>query len=108
MRPDEPRLEEVSGSEPPVEGHAWCPRCDRSTGYTLAKVEFLGNPVTASFFCAECGGRIYPGAVDKETARRKQSEGRWLRAGAAGSLLLMLLLPLILAGAVLYLLWRIL
>ena len=108
MKSDGIHQEEISGSQPPLEGRAWCPRCDRTTGYTLSKVEFLGNPVKASFFCADCGRRMYPGASDRNTARRKQSEGRWLRVGAAGSFLLILLLPLILAAAVLYFLWRIL
>jgi len=90
----------------PVEGRAWCPRCDRQAGFTLTKVEFLGNPVKASFFCADCGGRMHPEAQDRISALRMQSEGRRLRLAAAGSLLLILLLPLLLASVAIYLLWR--
>ena len=96
--------ESVSGC--PLEGKAWCPRCDRQTGYTLSKVEFLGNPVKTSFFCAECGGRMHPEAQDRVSALRRQSEGRRLRLAAAGSLLLILLLPVFLASVAIYLLWR--
>jgi hypothetical protein len=97
-----------SGAGFPLEGRAWCPRCDRTTGYTLSKVEFLGNPVKASHFCAQCGGRMHPEARDRISALRMQSEETRLRLAAAGSLLLILLLPLLLASAAIYLVWRIL
>jgi hypothetical protein len=90
------------------EGKAWCLRCGDERGYVLSKVEFLGNPVKASFFCAECGARVSPEAADRPAALKMRSEGRWLRFGAAGSFLLILLFPPLFVVLALYLLWKIL
>jgi hypothetical protein len=72
----------------------------------MEKVEFLGNPVRISHFCADCGTRLHPEALDRDSALRRLSEGRKLRAGVAISFFLILLLPLLLAGTVLYLVWK--
>jgi len=93
-------------AEEPVEGQAWCLRCDRITGYLLRKVEFLGNPVRASFFCTVCGERIAPESQDRNGALRRRAEARWLRTGAALSFLCMLLLPFLLVLVLVALLWR--
>jgi len=90
------------------EGRAWCLRCGGERGYVLSKIEFLGNPVRASFFCAECGARMSPEASGRQAALRMRSEGRWLRFGAAGSLVAILLLPPLFVVIALYLLWKIL
>ncbi len=92
--------------DPESDGAAWCSHCERRTGYRSARVEFLGNPVVVSCFCVECGERTYPQATDLKSARRLRSKGRWRRIGAASSIALILLLPLVAAGGVLYLLWR--
>ncbi len=102
--PDADRIDEESA----IEGEAWCPRCDRLTGYSLTKVEFLGNPVKTSFFCVGCGTRMHPEARDRTGALRLQAGARWLRLGAAGSFVLMLLLPVLLIAIALYFLWRLL
>lgn len=94
--------------EVPLEGRAWCPRCDRLTGHTLSKIEFLGNPVKITFFCIECGGRVASQAADRATARRLAASARWLRLGVAGSFLLMLALPVLLLALVVFLVWRLL
>ena len=89
-----------------VEGNAWCVRCDRETGYSLRKIEFLGNPVKASFFCTECGGRMHPEGNDRSSALRLHVSARRLRLAAAGSFILILLFPLMLLTLVIYFLWR--
>src|SRR5262249_18562239 len=108
MNPKRYPLESGADANPGLEGAAWCSRCGSETGYRSERVEFLGNPVMVSCFCVECGERIYPEAADLKSARRLRSEGRWLRIGAAGSLVLILLVPLLAAAGVLYLLWRLL
>jgi len=108
------KVETVAGTDPlvdleaAVEGKAWCPDCDHQTGYSMTKVEFLGNPVKASFFCVECGGRMHPGAMDRSSALGLRARARWLRFGAASSFVLMLLLPVLLLAAGLYFIWRLL
>jgi len=89
-----------------VEGKAWCVRCDRETGYSLRKIEFLGNPVKASFFCTECGGRMHPEGHDRTSALRLHVGARRLRWAAASSFILILLFPLMLLTLVIYFLWR--
>jgi len=89
-----------------VEGNAWCVRCDRETGYSLRKIEFLGNPVKASFFCVECGGRTHPEGLDRAAALRLHDSARRLRWAATGSFIFILLLPVVLLTLVIYFLWR--
>ena len=91
-----------------AEGKAWCPACDGERSFRVEKLEFLGNPVKASCFCLQCGGRLHPGATDARSARRLRAQGRWLRMGAAGSFFLMLLFPILIILALLGLLWRLL
>ncbi len=89
-----------------IEGNAWCVRCDRETGYSLRKIEFLGNPVKASFFCTECGGRTHPEGIDRASALRLRDSARRLRWAATGSFIFILLLPVMLLTLVIYFLWR--
>jgi hypothetical protein len=99
---------EIVATDPPdiVEGNAWCVRCERETGYGLRKIEFLGNPVKASFFCTTCGGRMHPEGLDRASALRLYGSARRLRWAAAGSFILILLFPLMLFTLVVYFLWR--
>ncbi|HEV8336397.1 MAG TPA: hypothetical protein VGR67_08290 [Candidatus Polarisedimenticolia bacterium] len=101
-------LDDPESNEPALEGKAWCLRCGDERGYVLSKIEFLGNPVRASFFCTECGARVSPDASDRSAALKMRSEGRWLRFGAVGSLLGILLLPPLFVVLALYLLWKML
>ena len=90
------------------DGKSWCLCCDAQTLYRRESIEFLGNPVKASYFCLRCGERTDPRAADRITARSLRNEGRRLRAAAGVSFALMLLLPLLLLAAIFWLVWRIL
>ena len=89
-----------------VEGKVWCLSCDGEIPYRMEKVEFLGNPVRASFFCLDCGRPVHPEALDRKAALRLRAERRRLRAGVGISFTLMLLLPLLILALVLFLIWR--
>jgi hypothetical protein len=100
--PDSP----FQNDEPAAEGKAWCPDCNAVTRFRLEKVEFLGNPVKATFFCIDCGARIFPEAQDGGAARRLRSEDRRLRIKAGAALGGMLVLPILAAGLAIWLLFR--
>ena len=102
--PDVPLLE----PEARADGRAWCLRCAGEISYRVENVEFLGNPVRSTCFCLRCGNRVHPGAMDGRTARRKRSESRWTRMGAAVVFALIILLPVLLVAAILALIWRML
>jgi len=91
-----------------AEGKSWCLRCQDQTPHRRAAIEFLGNPVKASYYCLRCGGRVDPGARDRSTAARLRGEGVRLRAAAGLSLAAMLLFPPLLLAALIWILWRIL
>ena len=94
--------------DPAAEGKAWCPACDALTRYRAEKVEFLGNPVKATFFCLDCGTRIFHQAQDGSAARRLRSQNRRLRLKAGAALGGMLILPILAAVLALWLLLRLL
>jgi hypothetical protein len=94
--------------EPVAEGKTWCPDCDALTRFRLEKVEFLGNPVKATFFCMDCGARVFPDAQDGGAARRLRREDRRLRFKAGAALGGMLVLPILAAALVLWLVVRLL
>jgi len=91
-----------------AEGKSWCLKCNCQTLHRREAIEFLGNPVKATYFCLQCGERTHPGATDRETAQSLHTAGRRLRVAAGLSFGLMLLLPLLLLAALCYLAWRIL
>lgn len=91
-----------------AEGKSWCLRCAAQTPHRRATLEFLGNPVKASYFCLRCGDRVDPRAMDGLTASRLRVEGFRLRAAAGFSFAAMLLLPPLLLAALIWLIWRIL
>jgi len=90
-----------------AEGKSWCLRCNGQTLHRRTAIEFLGNPVKATYFCLQCGERTHPGATDREMAQSLHKEGRRLRVAAGLSFGLMLLLPLFLLAGLCYLAWRI-
>ena len=92
--------------EPAAEGKAWCPACDALTSYRLEKVEFLGNPVKASFFCIDCGTRVFHEAQDGAAARRLRGKSHRLRLKAGAALGGMLILPILAAVLAIWLLLR--
>jgi hypothetical protein len=91
-----------------TEGKSWCLGCDDLTPFRRESIEFLGNPVKASYFCLQCGERTHPLAADRQKARSLRNEGRRLRVAAGVSFGLMLLLPLFLLAGIFWLAWRIL
>jgi len=91
-----------------AEGKSWCLTCDAQTQHRRESIEFLGNPVKASYFCLQCGERTHPLAADRKMARALRGEGRRLRVAAGLSFGLMLLLPLLLIAGICWLAWRIL
>ena len=97
-----------TNSEPAAEGKAWCPDCDSVTLYRLEKIEFLGNPVRATFFCIDCGTRVFPDAQDGGAARRLRREDRRLRLKAGAALGGMLVLPILAAALVVWIVARLL
>jgi len=90
-----------------AEGKSWCLRCAAQTPHRREAIEFLGNPVKASYFCLRCGNRVDPRATDGPSASRLRFEGFRLRAAAGFSFAAMLLLPLLLLAAMIWLCWRI-
>ena len=91
-----------------TEGKSWCLRCGAQTPHGRDTIEFLGNPVKATYFCLRCGGRVDPGAKDRVTASRLRNEGFRLRAAAGLSFAVMLLLPPVLLAALVWIVWHIL
>jgi hypothetical protein len=89
-----------------TEGRSWCLRCRAVTAHRRETVEFLGNAVRANFYCLKCGGRIHPGAMDHQTARRRSAEGRRLRIAAGLTVAVMLLIPVVLVALLGWMLWR--
>ena len=90
-----------------AEGKSWCLRCGTQTPHGRDTIEFLGNPVKASYFCLRCGGRVDPTATDRVTASRLRHEGIRLRAAAGVSFAAMLLFPPLVLATLLWLFWRI-
>ena len=95
-------------SDARAEGKSWCLRCKTETAYGARTVEFLGNAVKASYFCLQCDGRIHPGALNQQMARRFRAEARRVRLAAGLTVGVMLLLPVLVLAVIGWAIWRIL
>jgi hypothetical protein len=95
-------------SELTADGKAWCLGCSEEAPYRITSVEFLGNPVHSTCLCLRCGSRVHPEATDGPAARRRRAEARRTRFGAGLFFVLIILFPIFLLGAALWVIWRLL
>ena len=102
--PDVPALD----PDLPADGQAWCLGCAGEAPYRITSVEFLGNPVHSTCICLRCGTRVHPGATDGPAARRRRAEAIRTRWGAGLFFTLIILFPVLLLAAALWVIWRLL